>query len=162
MKVKPIKQINSIACGAACIKMAAAYFNLNYSWKKIAEISKYKQKDGLYNKDLVKALQKLGFKTAEKANVSWEQLKKLNSSDKIIIVSWMLKGYIGHFSVVDKVTDKAIYLADPEAGKIIKLDKIVFLRLWLDYEPHWYPRENSDIQLRWVVGIEINKRKSRF
>jgi hypothetical protein len=35
------------------------------------------------------------------------------------------------------------------------MEKIKFLRLWLDYEAKgtdkWYPEKNSDIQLRWMV-----------
>ena len=70
----------------------------------------------------------------------------------------MLDGYIGHLSVLEKVDAKHIYLADPLQGKILKIEKIKFLRFWLDYEARgtdkWYPEKNSDIQLRWMVVVK--------
>jgi hypothetical protein len=54
------------------------------------------------------------------------------------------------------VTKDHIFLAEPDTGKIIKLQKIIFMRLWLDYEldeESWWPGENTDIQLRWMVVV---------
>jgi len=153
MKIKPIKQRGSSSCGPACIKMAISYFNLPVSLNKINSVSKYHKKGGLYNQDLVKTLETLGIKTKVLNNATWSDLINYNKRDNVIIVSWMLKGYIGHFSVLDKVTPKAIYLAEPERGKIIKLDKLIFLRLWFDYDPKWYPEKNTDINLRWMVIV---------
>jgi predicted double-glycine peptidase len=65
----------------------------------------------------------------------------------------MLNCYIGHFSVVDNVTDTHIYLNNPETGFIEKIEKIIFLRLWFDYDEHWYPEKNTDIQLRWMLMV---------
>jgi predicted double-glycine peptidase len=107
----------------------------------------------LYNKDLVKILKDFNFKVLVKTNSSWKSLNYYNKPRRVVIVSWMLKGYIGHFSVVDRVAADSIYLADPESGKIIKINKLVFLRLWLDYDPLWYPKKNTDITLRWMAVI---------
>ena len=107
----------------------------------------------MYNDDLVTALKKLGFNVREKKNVTWGQLSKANVKKNVIVVSWMLRGYIGHFSVVDHVTKNSIYLADPESGETIKLQRLVFMRLWFDYEDVWYPIRNSDIQLRWMAVV---------
>lgn len=65
----------------------------------------------------------------------------------------MLRGYIGHFSVVEKVTDARIWIADPESGSLISFEKIAFLRLWLDYGENWYPRKVSDFKLRWMAVL---------
>ncbi|MBU1110952.1 C39 family peptidase [Patescibacteria group bacterium] len=156
MKIQPIKQKDSSACGPASLKMAVSYFNLPISLNKINNLSQYHKKGGLYNKDLVKTLRKLGLKNKVINNASWSDLIKYNKPENVIIVSWMLRGYIGHFSVVDKVTTKDIYLAEPESGKIIKLDKLVFLRLWFDFDPKWYPQKNTDIHLRWMVVVSKN------
>lgn len=159
MKIKPIKQIDDSACGPTCIKMTVDYFKLSNSLEDINILSDYKNKDGLYNNDIVDVLNKIGLKTNIKNNATWNDLIKYNSDEKVIIVSWMLRGYIGHVSVVDKVTKEHIYLADSEDGEIIKMDKVVFLRLWHDYEPNgipikgWSPVKNIDIQLRWMVVV---------
>lgn len=65
----------------------------------------------------------------------------------------MLKGYIGHFSVLNHVTKTHIFVADPNVGRIVKMPKLVFLRLWLHYDELWYPIKNTDIQLRWMAIV---------
>jgi ABC-type bacteriocin/lantibiotic exporter with double-glycine peptidase domain len=141
MKIHPAKQKDDSACGPACIKMTVDYFELPFSLKKIEDVSQYKKKDGLSNKDTVNTLRRLDLQVKEVSNADWATLIKYNTPKNVIIVSWMLKGYIGHFSVVDKITKSAIYLADPEAGKIVKLPKLVFMRLWFDYDEMWYPKK---------------------
>ena len=69
----------------------------------------------------------------------------------------MLNGYVGHYSVLDKVTSEHIYLADPEKSDIIKIPKFKFMRLWFDYEDIWYPQKTSDIQLRWLAVVKKSK-----
>lgn len=153
LKIRPVRQRDSSACGPASIKMVAEYFRLPISMAEIEKVSGYRRKGGLYNKDLEKTLQKIGFKVKSSTNATWGDLKRNNTQGKVIVVSWMFRGYIGHFSVVDNVTDKAVYLADPENGKIIRIDKDIFLRLWLDYDPKWYPVRNTDINLRWMAVV---------
>jgi len=156
MKIKPRKQPDGEACGPTSIQMAADSLGLPVSFKEIARISKYKKSGGMTNTGLVKTLEKLGFVAAEKIGATWNDLA--SGSDKgVAIVSWMLKGYIGHFSVVDHVTKTHIFLADPSEGKIIRMPKMVFMRLWFDYDDMWFPKKNTDIQLRWMVRVTKNE-----
>ena len=133
--------------------MAVEYFKLPYSFEQIAKVSQYKKKRGLTNKDLVGTLDKLDMSVHAKANTKWADLIRSNTSDNLIIVSWMKYGYIGHFSVVEKVDRDSIELADPEDGKIVKMEKVIFMRLWMDYDDMWYPSKNTDIQLRWMCVV---------
>ncbi|HEC30846.1 MAG TPA: hypothetical protein ENI66_02425 [Candidatus Yonathbacteria bacterium] len=157
MKIKTIKQHDSIACGPTCIEMALQYFQIPHTIKEITNITDYKKIGGLYNKQLIKALNKLGLKTYAHINSTWEELRNFNTKNNVIILSWMLDGYIPHLSVLEKIESAHIYLSDPTSGKIIKIKKIKFLRLWLDYEvankEMWYPKKNTDIQLRWMVVV---------
>lgn len=156
MKILPIKQKDASACGPASIQMVLTYFGIPYSFKEIARISRYKKSEGLSNKDIVKTLRVLGLAVREKANTTWAELTRLNTPDKVIIVSWMKFGYIGHFSVVEKVYKQHIILSDPYEGKNIKMKKIIFMRLWMDYDDMWYPLKNTDIQLRWMCVVSKN------
>ncbi|OGZ73114.1 MAG: hypothetical protein A2908_01120 [Candidatus Staskawiczbacteria bacterium RIFCSPLOWO2_01_FULL_38_12b] len=158
MKIKPIKQRDDSACGPTSIQMILNYFKVPYTFKEIAKVSGYKKRGGLYNKDLVLAVEKFGLNVKEKANSTWADLGRFNKPNKVIVVSWMMKGYIGHFSVVEKVNKDSIELADPDTGKITKMKKIIFLRLWMDYEvKEWYPIKNTDIQLRWMCIVSKKK-----
>src|SRR3989338_3211359 len=98
MKIPPIKQKDDSACGPASIKMTADYFGLPISLKEIEKVSQYKKKEGLSNKDLINTLVKFGLGVKEKPKADWADLLKHNTPQNVIIVSWMLKGYIGHFS----------------------------------------------------------------
>lgn len=153
MKIKVLKQRDASACGPTVIKMSTDYFGLNFSQKKINEVSRYKELDGMSNEDIVKTLEILGLSAQEKKGTSWEELIQLNTEKNVLIVSWMLKGYIGHVSVVEKVTKDAIFLAEPTEGRIIKMNKVIFMRLWFDYDDMWWPEKNSDIQMRWIAVV---------
>ncbi len=137
--------------------MTLKYFNVPHSVKQIATTTDYKKGGGMYNKQIVSAFQTFGLKTQISRNTSWEKLTTLNTPETVVIVSWMLDGYIGHVSVVENIDKKHIYLAEPTTGKILKIEKLKFLRLWFDYEAKkevpMYPEKNSDIQLRWAVAV---------
>ena len=157
MKISPIKQHDDSACGPTSIQMILNYFKVPYTFKEIVKVSGYKKKVGLYNKDLVKVIEKFGLSVQEKANSTWAELLRLNKPNNVIVVSWMMKGYIGHFSVVEKVSKNFIELADPYSGKIIKIGRVIFMRLWMDYDDIWYPIKNTDIQLRWMCVVSKKK-----
>ena len=157
MKIKPIKQRDASACGPTCIEMALLYFEVVHTVKQITQVTNYKQDGGMSNVQITDSLREFGLKTKMHKNTSWESLMKLNTKDSIVIVSWMLEGYIGHVSVVQKVSDSHVFLAESTTGTTMKIEKIKFLRLWWDYEAQnrdiWYPESKSDIQLRWAVVV---------
>ncbi len=153
MKVKVLKQRDSVACGPTCIRMIVKYFDLPFSVEKIASVSKYRKRRGLSNVQFIDTIKKLGLKLRASKVASWNDLKKYNNKDNVIVLSWMLKGYIGHFSILDHATKTHIFLADPDVGRIVKMPKLVFLRLWFHYDELWYPTKNTDIQLRWMAVI---------
>lgn len=157
MKISSIKQRDDSACGPTVIQMALKYFGIKHSFKDIATVSAYKKKDGLSNTDLVRVLKKFNLNIKEKANAEWSDLVRYNNQKNVIIVSWMLDGYIGHFSVVESVDKNFIKLADPHTGTVVKMEKIMFMRLWMDYDDLWYPKKNTDIQLRWMVIVSKKK-----
>lgn len=160
MKIIPLKQRDESACGPTCIQMVSNYFKMPHTYEDIAKISQYQKRDGLSNTDLVETIRQLNLQIKTKSNAKWTDLIQNMTINKAIIVSWMKFGYIGHFSVVTQVGKNFIKIADPQEGKIIKMEKIMFMRLWMDYDDMWYPLKNSDIQLRWmgvVSGKQVKK-----
>ena len=57
MKIQPIKQRDAIACGPTCIEMVLKYFDITHSVRDISQVTNYKKEGGVYNKDVVAALQ---------------------------------------------------------------------------------------------------------
>jgi ATP-binding cassette subfamily B protein len=153
MKIVPIKQRDGSACGPTCIKMAAQYFNVPITLDKIGKMSRYKQKGGLTNQNLIDSLKNIGLTPRTKSSATWGDLRKSSKPDCVTIVSWMKKGYVGHFSIVRSVKDDYIIIIDPEDGKLHKITKAIFLRLWMDYDDMWYPLKNTDVQLRWMCVV---------
>lgn len=105
------------------------------------------------NAQLVAALRRFGFIVKTLHPAAWKDLRRYNTAGHVLLVSWMLHGYIGHFSLVERVTRNGITLADPSVDHLVSLRKQVFLRLWLDYDGLWYPRRPRDIQLRWLAVV---------
>ena len=153
LKIVPIKQPEQDACGPIALEIATQYFKKNLSFLDITNVIDYDKNEGMSNADMVVAVKKLELEANIIVGTSWEELKSQNTLDTIIIVSWMLHGYIGHFSVIDHVTDTHVYLNNPETGMIDEIEKIMFMRLWFDYDDLWYPEKNTDIQLRWMLLV---------
>lgn len=157
MKIKPIKQVDDTACGPTSILMVARYFKKPITFKEIASVSLYTERQGLSDDELVESLVNLSFSVKTSLNTTWSKLLKSNTDKNVIIISWMIDGYIGHFSVVDSVTENEIILADPKNGKFKKFEKIHFMRLWMSYDDMWYPAKNTDITLRWMCVVKKKK-----
>jgi ABC-type bacteriocin/lantibiotic exporter with double-glycine peptidase domain len=133
--------------------MAVDYFGLPHSLTYIDRLTRCKQRGGITTEDLLKTLKGFRLKVVDKKNASWRDLRNLNNKNRLIILSWMLEGHIGHFSVLDRVTTDHIYLADPQENGILKMPKMKFMRLWFDYDDIHYPRKSQDIQLRWMAMV---------
>ncbi len=150
------KQNDEEACGPTCIYMAIKSLGVDVDMQEIDKVSKYRLRGGLSNKELVNTLISFKCNVSEQWNTTWEKLKRaVSKKNSVVVVSWMMEGYIGHFSVVSKVGKNSIILADPLKGKSIKFPRIKFLRLWMDYDEMWYPAKNTDIQLRWMAVVTI-------
>lgn len=153
MKIKPIKQKNSIACGPTCIYLCDRYLGGSNTFERIERMSQYKKKGGMDDVDIVNCLLKMGYKVKRFLNSDWQDLKKYNKKDSIVIVSWMVDGYKGHVSILDKVDDKSVWLIDSDKGKVIKIEKIKFMRLWMEYDGYDWPKKSSDINLRSMIVV---------
>lgn len=152
MKFTPLPQSDDSSCGPTSIAMVAAYFGVGRPAEEIEKISGYKKRGGMWNADVLRTLRALGLRASDAANVTWPRLMKAaNDPKKAVIVCWMLRGTVGHYSVVERVTRDNIVLADPAEGGLVEMDKETFLKLWMDYERMPYPRKNTDIQLRWMA-----------
>lgn len=153
-----IRQRHSSGCGPACILMVTRYFGLHYSRRFIEQQCGNWKPEGMSERRFVNVLRRLGLATTTSTNTQWHQLVYLSRSTAALVVSWMLDGNIGHFSVVERVTSTHIWLADPETATYVRFSKYAFLRLWHHYNSLWYPRRTSDITLRWVAVVHGSSR----
>ncbi len=160
-KVLPLNPPHSQSCGPVCIKMAADYFGLPYSLSYIDRLTRARERGGLTNDELLRAIRRLGLSVRTRKRASWQDLRRLNTERRLIILAWMLEGHRGHFSVLDRATAEHIFLADPEVSRVRRLPKHTFMRLWFDYDNIYYPRTLSQISLRWMAVVSEPPRKQK-
>lgn len=167
-RFQPIPQKRN-SCGPSSIYIATRekFMKVRASLRQIERISNYSGK-GLSHGEFLETLRLLRISHKRTRFRTWAEFKKAFDEGNPIIVSWMpvhLAGFlddedwIGHFSVVEKVTGEFVILVEPAENRYLKMGRLRFLRTWYDYDV-LYPRKSSDVKLRWAVILyppKINK-----
>lgn len=120
-KIKLVKQLDTMDCGPACLKMISTYYNLPLSIDKARKLCD-KGQQGVSLLGIMKAAEELGFKTLP-AKVSVETLITHVSSP--CVLHWGGD----HFVVLHEVKKDKIGIADPK-GAIVHFDLEEFKRFW--------------------------------
>jgi ATP-binding cassette subfamily B protein len=116
------RQLDSMDCGAACLKMISSYYGADYSIQFIREKCGI-TRQGVSALGICDAAEEIGLKSFV-IDVSFESL-----SEEVplpCIVHWRQR----HFVVISKVSPKYVWVYDPAFGKI-KYTKEKFLEGWL-------------------------------
>lgn len=123
--LKFIKQYDESDCGPACLTMLAIYFGKNTMISRVREWSKT-DKEGTSLYGLIKGGEKLGINLTGVRADKISDIKK----DELPVIAHIIneKGFM-HFIIVEKVTDKNIFILDPAKGKE-KLSFAEFEKLW--------------------------------
>ncbi|TSC78555.1 MAG: putative fusion protein (N:peptidase-C:desuccinylase) [Parcubacteria group bacterium Gr01-1014_29] len=143
LKVKPFQEtLNKGYCGPAVLKMVLKYYGVNKTERELAKLTGTTKVGSTNDKAIAKVLHSCGLKAKIKNNSNFSDLKRYLNKGIPAIVDWYTKGRKdysdstvadGHYSVVVGLDKKFVYLQDPEIGKIRKLAKDDFLRVWFDY-----------------------------
>ena len=148
-------------CGPASLKMVLDYYGVTKSEKELAEMLKCDPERGTDDKSITEVAKKLGFKVEIKNNASFEDIKAWLDKKIPLIVDWFSRGRYdypeddvadGHYSVVIGLDEEFIYLQDPEIGRMRKIKRGDFLRVWFDF-PTDYIEKCEDLILRQLIAI---------
>ena len=161
LKIKPFQEtLNSSMCGPASLKIVLDYYCVEKSEKELAKMAGWDKDLGIDDKGIRKAAESLGFKVKIKNNSDFKDIEKWLDKKVPMIVNWFTKGRPdysesevadGHYSVVAGLDDKFIYLQDPEIGKIRKLKRDDFMRVWFDFKGEYInPKE---LVIRQIIAI---------
>ncbi len=129
-------------CGPASLKIVLAYYGIQATEKTIAKCMGTIKKLGSNDKGIVRAVKHFGLHAEVKNRSSLHDIEKWLQKGIPVIVNWFTRGRPdysdsniadGHYSVVEGIDDRFIYLQDPEIGKIRKLKKDDFLKVWFDF-----------------------------
>ena len=161
LKLKPFQEtLNVGMCGPASLKIVLNYYGTDKTEKELAKLSGWNKKLGIDNRGIEKAVKVLGFKLEIKNNSSFNDVEKWLDRGVPLIVNWFTRGgkdcsdsdiADGHYSVVTGLDDRFIYLQDPEIGKIRKLERNDFRRVWFDFRGEYI--KPNELIVRQIIAV---------
>ena len=161
LKLKPFQEpLGSSMCGPASLKIVLKYYNIEATEKELTKLAGASSNLGTDDKGLARAAKHFGFKVKIENNSNFKDIEKWLDKKVPVIVSWFTRGRCdytdsdiadGHYSVVTGLDDKFIYLQDPEIGKIRRLERDDFMRVWFDFRGEYIKSE--ELVVRQIIVI---------
>ena len=161
LKVGPFQEtLHTDMCGPASLKMVLDYYGINKTEKELAEMAGWKKGLGIDDKGIKKLAEKFGFKVKIKNSSSFKDIQKWLDREVPVIVNWFSRGRNdypesetadGHYSVVAGLDNNFIYLQDPEIGRIRKIKRNDFIRVWFDFKGNYLKPE--EFIVRQIIAI---------
>ena len=162
LPVKPFQEtLHQSMCGPASLKMVFDYYGYDKSEKDIAEMCGTTDELGTTAEGIQSAAQSIGLKAMIYDNSSLEDVQKWLDKKVPVIVNWFTRGRIdypeedvpdGHYSVVVGLDDEFIYLQDPEIGKLRKIEREDFMKVWFDFKGKYM--DLNELIIRQLIAIE--------
>lgn len=116
-----VKQRAESDCGAACLTMITQFYGKDFKLGQIVELTNLSS-EGVTPDSILAGAERLGFNGAAYA-LRFDDLKQVKLPG---IVGW--EGF--HYTVVYRLTDKFVFMADPTTGKSTKLSREKFEEGW--------------------------------
>ncbi len=162
LDVKPFQEtLNASMCGPASLKIVLDYYNVHKSEEDLAILTETDRSLGTSDEQIKLAAEKLGFKVEVRDYCDFSDIEKWITQNVPVIVDWFTRGRDdydeeiasadGHYSVVTGLDDKYIYLQDPEIGKMRKMEKEVFMRVWFDFTGEYIAPD--ELIIRQLIAI---------
>lgn len=161
LKVKPLQETLFMSyCGPASLKILLNYYGIDKTEKELAEMAGWDRDLGIDDKGIKRTAESLGFKVKIKNYSNFKDIEKWLKKDVPVVVTWFTRGRSdypdsetadGHNSVVTGLDDKFIYLQDPEIGKIRKIKRYDFMRVWFDFKGDYIKK--NELIIRQIIAI---------
>lgn len=161
LPVKPFQEtLFKSMCGPASLKMIFDYYGIEKSEEEIAKMCEVDKKLGTDDKTLKRVAEELGFKVEIKNNSTFEDIQGWLGKKVPVIVNWFTRGRgdyddskvaDGHYSVVVGLDEEHVYLQDPEIGKLRKVAKDDFMKVWFDFTGEYI--DPNELIIRQLIAI---------
>ncbi len=161
LKLKPFQEtLNASMCGPASLKIVLKYYGVEATEKELTKLSKWNKDLGIDNKGIEAVAKHFGFKVKIKNNSSFKDIEKWLDKKVPVIVNWFTRGRKnysdfaiadGHYSIAAGLDDKFIYLQDPEIGKIRKLKRDDFMKVWFDFKGEYI--KPNELIVRQIIAV---------
>jgi len=162
LPVQPFQEtLHASMCGPASLKMVLAYYGVEKGEQELAQLAGTDPDLGTNATGIKKAAEELGFTVEVKDNSTFEDIQAWLDKEVPVIVNWFTRGRIdypesdvpdGHVSVVVGLDQEFIYLQDPEIGKLRKIARDDFLRVWFDFKSD-HITSWDDMVIRQLIAI---------
>jgi len=162
LSVKPFQEtLHGSFCGPAVIKMVLDFYGIDKSEAEVAILSNKDDDLGIGDEDIKRTLEGEGLKVEIKNFASFEDIQTALDKEVPVIVNWMTRGRAdydeddlvdGHYSVVVGLDEENIYLQDPEVGRLRKLLKKDFIRVWFDFTSD-HIEKWEDMVIRQMIAV---------
>lgn len=146
MEILPVQSFQETLyagmCGPASLKMILAYYGVDRSEAELATLCGTDSDLGTSGEDIKKAAESLGFTVEIHNNSTFEDIQVWLDKKVPVMVNWFTRGRTdytesevpdGHLSVVVGLDGEYVYLQDPEIGKLRKVERADFMRVWFDF-----------------------------
>jgi len=161
LKVEPFQEtLNAGMCGPASLKIVLDYYGIEKSEKELAKLCRHNKNLGVDDEKIKRVAGSLGFKVKIKNSSNFKDIENWLDKKVPVIVNWFTKGRQeysesevsdGHYSVVAGLDEKYIYLQDPEIGKIRKIKRDDFMRVWFDFKGKYI--KVDELIVRQIIAI---------
>ena len=161
LPVKPFQEtLHRSMYGPASLKMVFDYYGIDKSEEEIAKLAGTDKELGTDDRGMKKVAEELGFSVEIKNESSFEDIQDYLSKKTPVIVNWFTRGRIdyddsqvpdGHYSVVVGLDEDFIYLQDPEIGKMRKIEKSDFMKVWFDFTGEYI--KPDELIIRQIIAI---------
>lgn len=142
LKLDPFQEtLHAGMCGPASLKIVLDYYGVHKSEQELAILTDVTEL-GTRAENIAYAAETLGFKTLIKNDSSFNDIEEWLGKKVPVIVNWFTRGRSdysdsevadGHYSVVAGLDAEHVYLQDPEIGKIRKMKREDFMKVWFDF-----------------------------
>ncbi|OGD79546.1 hypothetical protein A2368_02290 [Candidatus Collierbacteria bacterium RIFOXYB1_FULL_49_13] len=148
-------------CGPATLKMVLAYYGIEKSEDKLAQACGKDTELGVDDQAIKRIAESFGLRVEIKNNSSFDDIQSWLEKKVPVIVNWFTRGRTdyaedevadGHYSVVVGLDDQHIYLQDPEVGRVRKIEKDEFKKVWFDFSSEFIEKW-EDLIVRQVIAI---------
>ncbi len=150
-KLKPFQEtLHASMCGVASLKIVLDYYGIEKTENELTKVCKLDKNLGVDSEAIKKAAESYGFKVKIKNNSLYKDIENWLNKGVPVIVNWFTRGRSdysdseiadGHYSVAAELDNDFIYLQDPEIGKVRKIKRNDFLRVWFDFSGEYIKSE---------------------
>ncbi|HBD02016.1 TPA: hypothetical protein DCZ17_00690 [Candidatus Collierbacteria bacterium] len=162
LPVKPFQEtLHGSFCGPAVIKMVLDFYGIEKSEAEVATLSNKDEDLGISDQDIKRVLESEGLRAVIKNFSSFEDIQSALDEGSPVIVDWFTRGRKdygedevadGHYSIAVGLDDKYIYLQDPEVGRVRKIKREDFLRVWFDFTSD-HIEKWEDMVIRQMIAV---------